>query len=227
MELVVKNEKIKGNLEIRKKDYSSNNPLSNVMFHIYDINDNLIYEGMTDDKGILKVYDLDFGKYYIKEIKPSKYYKLNEEVIYFEVDENDKLITIDITNERYKGSLNFVKIDSKTKEKLPNAKIKIIYKETNEVIFDGLTDNNGEIILKDINAGEYIIKEIQSPNGYILSNEEMTFEIDKDGMEVAVCMENEKIEIPNTKNTTDNNLLMLMCLIVLIFVSRKKKKHEK
>ena len=55
----------------------------------------------------------------------------------------------------------------------------------------------------------------------------MTFEIDKDGMEVAVCMENEKIEIPNTKNTTDNKLLMLMCLIVLIFVSRKKKKHEK
>ena len=144
-----------------------------------------------------------------------------------EVLENDKLITIDITNERYKGSLKFVKIDSKTKEKLPNAKIKIIYKETNEVIFDGLTDNNGEIILKDINAGEYIIKEIQSPNGYILSNEEMTFEIDKDGMEVAVCMENEKIEIPNTKNTTDNNLLMLMCLIVLIFISRKKKKHEK
>ena len=86
---------------------------------------------------------------------------------------------------------------------------------------------DGEIILKDINAGENIIKEIQSPNGYILSNEEMTFEIDKDGMEVAVCMENEKIEIPNTKNTTDNNLLMLMCLIVLIFVSRKKKKHEK
>ena len=227
VELVIKNEKIKGNLEIRKKDYSSNNPLSNVMFHIYDINDNLIYEGMTDDKGILKVCDLDFGKYYIKEIKPSKYYKLNEEVIYFEVLENDKLITIDITNERYKGSLKFVKIDSKTKEKLPNAKIKIIYKETNEVIFDGLTDNNGEIILKDINAGEYIIKEIQSPNGYILSNEEMTFEIDKDGMEVAVCMENEKIEIPNTKNTTDNNLLMLMCLIVLIFISRKKKKHEK
>lgn len=215
-------------LEIKKVDYSNNNPLKDTYFGIYDLNDNLVFEGKTNSYGTLKVENLDIGKYYIKEIIPSKYYRLNPEKIEFEVKKDGELIKLTITNERNTGTLKFLKIDSKTKEKLEFAKIRITYLDTNEVLFEGLTDENGMITLENINAGNYEIVELESPNGYIKNKKPIHFSFEKENEVVEITMENEPIEMPNTTETEDNYKLLFLVLLILI-ISRliNVKNHEK
>lgn len=48
------------------------------------------------------------------------------------------------------------------------------------------------IIVKDIRYGRYYILEKEAPEGYILNEERMYFEIREDGEIVKATMENEK-----------------------------------
>jgi len=215
-------------LEIIKVDYSSGKKLSNAKIGVYDMNDNLIIDGTTNEKGILKIENLEIGKYYIKEIEAPKYYKLSDEKIYFENDKDGKVIKINMTNERNTGTLKFLKVDSKTKETLKNAKIRLTYLDTNEVLYEGTTNELGEITLENINAGTYLIKEITPPYGYLLTEEEITFELVNDKEVVEITMKNEKIEMPNTYVNFDN--LKVLGGITIIFICSKfvkKKRYEK
>jgi len=215
-------------LEITKTDYSSGKVLSNATIGVYDMSDNLIHQGVTDENGILKIENLDIGKYYLKEIKAPKYYKLSDEKIYFENDKDGKVIKINMTNERNTGTLKFYKIDGKTQELLKDAKIRITYLDTNEIIYEGLTNELGEITLENINAGTYSIKEITPPYGYLLKDKEITFEIVEDKDIRCVIMTNEKIEMPNTYMNFDNLKILGLGIIILTcskFI--KKKRYEK
>ena len=133
-----------------------------------------------------------------------------------------------MTNERNTGTLKFYKIDGKTQELLKDAKIRITYLDTNEIIYEGLTNELGEITLENINAGTYSIKEITPPYGYLLKDKEITFEIVEDKDIRCVIMTNEKIEMPNTYMNFDNLKILGLGIIILTcskFI--KKKRYEK
>ena len=215
-------------LEITKIDYSSNKVLKDAKLAIYDLNNNLIFTGITNEEGILKIKNLDIGKYYIKEIEAPKYYNLSEEKIYFDVKKDGELIKISITNERNSGTLKFLKVDDKTKLGLKDTKIRVTYLDTNEVLFEGLTNESGEIILDNIVAGTYSIKEITPSYGYLLNEEEITFELIENNEIIEIVMENKKIEMPNTYLNLDNLKIILICFIVIAITKMiNKEKHEK
>ena len=75
-------------------------PLEGVLFNIYNENNELVYSGLTNESGLLEVNDLILGSYYIKEMKASSGYQILNDKIYFNILENEEVITINITNER-------------------------------------------------------------------------------------------------------------------------------
>ena len=73
-----------GNLKIIKVDSKTNLPLSNALFELYDINNNLKAQGCTNKEGILEFNNLLFDKYKVIERVAPKGYSLNtnEYIIY-------------------------------------------------------------------------------------------------------------------------------------------------
>ena len=134
-----------------------------------------------------------------------------------------------MTNKPIYGTLEFTKTDISTSEPLPNTKIEI-YTEKDELIFEGITDEEGKIIIEELRYGRYYILEKEAPEGYILNTEKMYFEILEDGEIVKCTMTNEQVivEVPNTL-LDDNHLIEILGALLIIFgigvlISENKRK---
>lgn len=226
------NNKLKtGELEFTKTDLTTGKVIPNTKLEIYTENDELIYEGITDEEGKIKIEKLPMGKYYIIETEAATGYRLSEEKVLFEVKENGEIVKANMTNEKKKGTLEFTKQDFSTSETLPNTLIEI-YNEDDELVFSGRTDENGKIVIEELEYGKYYILEKEAPEGYYLNEEKMYFEILEDGEIVKCTMTDEKVivEVPNTE---ENNYIIPISLIlmvgatgVVIYEEIKKRKNK-
>ena len=226
------NNKLKtGELEFTKTDLTTGKVIPNTKLEIYTENDELIYEGITDEEGKIKIEKLPMGKYYIIETEAATGYRLSEEKVLFEVKENGEIVKANMTNEKKKGTLEFTKQDFSTSETLPNTLIEI-YNEDDELVFSGRTDENGKIIIEELEYGKYYILEKEAPEGYYLNEEKMYFEILEDGEIVKCTMTDEKV-IVDVPNTEENNYIIPISLIlmagatgVVIYEEIKKRKNK-
>lgn len=182
----------KGDLEFSKLDLTTGKEIANTKVQIFNEKDGLVFEGITDSKGKIKIEKLVAGKYYIVETEASTGYVLSDEKVYFEIKENGEVIKASMTNKKITGSLEFTKKDFSTDETLPNTKIEI-YNEKDELIFEGVTDENGEIVIPEIEYGKYYILEKEAPEGYVINEEKMYFEILEDGVIIKSEMKDKKI----------------------------------
>ena len=106
-ELTFENEKIKGYIQITKTSSEDNkysklpkeSPLSDVIFEIYDENNNLVDTITTDSTGIAKSKELLKGCYTVKEISSAKYYLLNTNIYNAEIAKDQEIINVDIKND--------------------------------------------------------------------------------------------------------------------------------
>ena len=98
-----KNNLKKGILIIKKIDSLTKNGISDTMFGLYSLDNNLIKKVISDKKGEIIINDLYIGNYYIKELKANDNYLLNDNSYSFEIKnneesnlviENDKIIIV-------------------------------------------------------------------------------------------------------------------------------------
>ena len=95
IELDYFNELMKGSIIIKKVDSLTSVPLSNVVFGLYDANNNLLGEYTTNSEGLITINDLPIGTYYLKELLTNEEYLLNPDIISVLVKDNhDELITV-------------------------------------------------------------------------------------------------------------------------------------
>lgn len=227
----LKNYLPKGTLEFTKTDYSTDKALPNTVIEIYTEDDVLMGTYTTDDKGMVIIKDLPLSngkRYYILEKQTSdSSYLLNEEKMYFEINENGEVVKANMKNEKIKGSLEFTKVDLSTSNPIPNTKIEIYNADTDELIYSGLTDENGKIIIDNLEYGRYYIKEVETASpDYILNTEKMYFEIRENGEVVKATMTNEKVEMPKTFNTDLTSSIIIISTAVLglgLLIYAKKK----
>ena len=219
----------RGSLKIIKKDKDDNTIIPGTKIGIYDIHDNLIYSGITDEKGELLVENILLGKYYIKEIESKEGYVLDNSKHYFEIKENEEKITYEIFNKLKRGSLKIIKKDKDDNTIIPGTKIGI-YDIHDNLIYSGITDEKGELLVENILLGKYYIKEIESKEGYVLDNSKHYFEIKENEELVTLNITNKKeflIQVPNTYKNNFEYLILVITLFINIISFILLKKYEK
>ena len=229
IEINMVNEKIKSILKIIKLD-EENNLLSGIKFGIYDLEDNLIVEKITGEDGLIEI-ELEYGKYYFKELSTLENLVLKEDKTFFEVKEDGAIIENTIVNEFIEGIFELTKTDFATGDVVPNALIEI-YNELGELVFSGKTDDNGLIVVKGLKYGKYSYLEKEAPEGYILNNETHYFEIKENNIIVKDTLTNEKVivEVPDTLNNDYTTITMILLIGIgvglVLYGSHKKRKKD-
>ena len=131
----------------------------------------------TDEKGQTNVKELPYGTYYVKERKAPKGFHLNTEIMEAQPQMKQKLV-LNQKEEPQVPKLDILlkKIDEETKKGLANAEFTFEFYKSGQKIpsltWKDVTDQKGEIHLKkDIQLayGTLIMKEIKSPEGYVLN----------------------------------------------------------
>ncbi len=196
-----------------KVDKSLDLKLSDAFIEVYDYNDKMVFSGKTDDDGMLIFDNVKIGKYYLIEKVAPKYYKLSLDKVYFDVDSDGKVIDVEISNERKKGKLLFIKTDGSGLKRLSNAYFKIYFKDFDKLVYDGKTDNDGMIRLDNLDAGTYCIYESLAPSGYKLDDKPNCFEIKDENEVIKINMTNNMlVKVPDTGEVSFS-FIVKVCLI--------------
>ena len=238
-----KNQQVKGKVTINKTgekliikngSYSYEEvSLEGVKFGIYAREDIITKDGKkhykknelistiyTNDEGVAELDNLFLGKYYIKELSvPNDNLVLDTKEYDFELTYKDQYTEVvtksfEILNKYKKGELIFTKTDLSTGKVLPNTLIEI-YTENNVLIFSGKTDKDGKIIISNLPVGKYFILEKEAPEGYMLTDGKIHFEIKDNGDVVKANMTNQAIEVPNT-SLNDSNVINVIGVVVTL-----------
>ncbi|MEG0297862.1 MAG: SpaA isopeptide-forming pilin-related protein [Clostridium sp.] len=184
----VKPEAIKGNARLIKKDALTKNPLKGAKFIVLDENKVPIknqsggnYEFISNADGVVLVTELPLGKYYFKEIKAPDGYELSQELIEFEIKFNntetvEKVFENTPKAEALVGDVELIKKGHEGKL-LQGVKFGL-YHEDGTLIEEYTTNENGEISIKGLGLGIYYMQEIETLDGYQISNEQYKFKIE-------------------------------------------------
>ncbi|EJQ85254.1 MSCRAMM family protein [Bacillus toyonensis] len=149
----------------------------------------------TDKDGVVKFENVVPGKYTLEETKAPEGYKALEVTVEVNIVANE-LVKQEVLNEKVKekitGQVEITKVDANDTNKILAGAVFEILKDGTKI--DKLTtDKNGKAISKKLEPGDYILKEVQAPEGYTLSNKEVKFTISNQKIEVI------KLQITNQK----------------------------
>jgi len=122
--------------------------------------------------------NLPAGKYTLKETIAPDGYILNEETITFTVDKDGNVEKPVVMKNYPEGTVEISKQDATTGKELPGAHLELTRPDgTKETWVSG----NEPHIIKNLKPGKYTLKETIAPDGYKLSEEIVTFNVDKTG----------------------------------------------
>ncbi len=199
VEVQVENAKELGSLQVIKKDAESGKVLEGAEFKLKNETGQVVGEAKTTNKnGVVTFENLVPGKHTLEETKAPEGYKALEVTVEVNVVANT-VIKQEVLNEKVKekikGQVEITKVDATdTNKKLAGAVFEILKDGTK---IDTLTtDKNGEATSKELEPGDYILKEVQAPEGYELSDKEIEFTISNQKIEVV------KLQITNEKETS-------------------------
>ena len=167
---------------------------------------------------------------YIKELETDGHYILSDEQ-YLSGDT--------VKNKIIRGSIEGLKTNPNGRV-LRSAVIGLFYpfetefsKDTAIEVFE--TDEAGRFLFENVPYGEWIIRELKAPDGYVLSDENYTVTVKENGETVKLNIKNSKIpkppsapESPKTGDTANlliPSAVLFTALAVIIFLSKKFKKE--
>ncbi|PFB43586.1 MSCRAMM family protein [Bacillus cereus] len=190
-----------GKVKIKKVDSNNDNKkLVGAKFKIEDLNGKIVGELVTNEEGEAISKDLPIGNYTLVEKEAPKGYELSKDKIAVKV-EKDAEVEIKIGNKKVPdpmGKMKLVKVDISDKnKKLAGAKFKI--EDLNgKIVGELVTNEEGEVISKDLPIGNYTLVEVEAPKGYELLKDKITVKIEKDA-EVEIKIGNKKLPDPMGK----------------------------
>ena len=167
--------KSKPGLIIKKYDEDTGLPLANAEFSVAVKGGKVIYEGMTDKSGEIRLHDLDVLKdmengvwLTVTELAaPKGYLKAAESKdVYLEAG---KTVEIKFDN-RLRPSLQIMKLDADTKEPLEGA-VFVVKNTEGETIGEYQTDSTGTVVVRDLDETIVTVEEKSAPGNYLLDDE--------------------------------------------------------
>lgn len=162
------------------------------------------------------------GQFYIKELSTGEAYSLNDTKIGVTASfatsgspAQTVVVETPIINEIKRGDHELVKVEANSKETLSGVEFKLVaISENNSEIEVGryTTDENGRIVFKNLEYGNYYAQETKPLEGYlgnpqkfffsIKGGEKVTDELSKENNSTRTVVENEKAPIIHTEATT-------------------------
>lgn len=152
---------------------------------------------------------LPFARYYVQEIATDEHYILNGEkyLVNFEYM-GQEMTTVYVNcgqfvNELKRGTVKGIKVNA-SDEPLENALFGLFDADCTEFTADNAimtekSDEQGKFEFAEVPYGEYIVKEIAAPTGYILSNESYPVTISEDGEFIEITAVNQPITVEISK----------------------------
>ena len=192
----------RGRIEGHKVDDKSE-PLENAVFGLFTADcvkfsrDTAIMTATSDENGYFVFDEIPYGEYIIHEIEAPTGYIFSDESYPVTVSEDGNVVEITAVNKPI--TVEISKRDVYGNE-LKGAKMQIIDSEEN--IVDEWTSDGTDHIVTKLPAGDYTLKEIAAPDGYVIATD-IEFEVFADGT----------IKIRNVDSTAiseDGNPLIVM-----------------
>lgn len=186
--------------------------------------DELVGTITTDTNGIAQLGDLPVGKYYVKEAETAHGYVLDGEPKFVDLsyrDQDTPVVTYDEAwqNNRQKVKVTVLKKEKDTERVLASGIFGLFTREDiknagGDVLMEAdtlielkTTDENGQITFTaDLPVdGNYYVKELYAPDGFVTTNEEQDFTFEYAGAEQAevsydFTFENEATTVELTKS---------------------------
>ena len=218
-----------GDVIVNKFDSENQNrefaTLKGAVYGIYQ-NNELITTIETNEDGIAYFNDLEYGKYYIKEISPSEGYELDTNTYEFEINREKKDIVINSYENVIKGNIILNKYyGDNNNYKKENGAIFEIYDVFNNLI--GRYETIDGVIDIELEYGKYYVIQIKGKSDYTYVDK---FEINVDRKKKYVFdLYDEKevlvVNVPDTYKTDYQRLIspmfLLSGIILIISVIRK------
>ena len=205
---------------------------------------------VTDGTNDLIFDNLTAGKYYLKEIRPADGYNEYTQIITVTIDDDGQAYvnvkkldnnTIKVTNTKTETKIS--KINAVDGKELPGATLEILNekkekmsctildKDGKEKVLDECSWVSGDtpVTIIGLNKGKYYLKETIAPEGFVLNQEMVEFEVTANGTTGKVEMKNELIvEVPNTLSTKSAMLVAIamfdiaLGIGILVYVKRNR-----
>ena len=181
--------------------------------------DGLLSEVSLDEDMTAKFdVQIPFGRYYVQEIATDEHYVLNGEkylVTFKYMGQEVTTVSIDcgqFVNELKRGKVEGIKVNE-SDEPLENALFGLFAVDTAEFTSENaymtaVSDENGYFEFNNIPYGEYAVKEIAAPAGYIFSDEKYHVVINEDGDVIEITAENKPITVEISKRDIYGNELV-------------------
>jgi len=153
-------------------------PLENAVFGLFRIDctefveSNAIMTAISDENGYFEFDEIPYGEYIIHEIEAPRGYILSNKSYPVSISEDGEVI--EITAENKPITVKISKRDIYGNE-LKGAKMQIIDSEGN--IVDEWTSDGTNHVVSKLGAGEYVLKEIAAPDGYVIATD-IKFSVD-------------------------------------------------
>ena len=150
--------------------------------------------------------DLPFGSFYLKELSTDSHYLLNGETFPFTFEYGGPSVAVveiaandgeAITNELIRGEIHGLKTDENGSG-LGGAVIGLFKSDetefsTENALTTATSADDGSFSFTDVPYGNWVLKELESPEGFVLSNEIFSVTIEEDGQVVEISLANERV----------------------------------
>lgn len=153
----------------------------------------------ANGKAVLKT-DLPFGSYYVQELTTDSHYILSDEkypVTFGYLGQDVSVVSLQVKGESIINDLFYGEIQGLKKDDngvgLAGAKIGLFYTFGTEPIMSTVSADDGSFSFKDVPYGEYVVREIEAPEGYVLDETPYNVKIDSDGAVIEIELTNTRI----------------------------------
>ena len=150
--------------------------------------------------------DLPFGSFYLKELSTDSHYLLNGETFPFSFEYGGPSLAVveiaanngeAVSNELIRGEIRGLKTDENGKG-LSGAVIGLFQSDETEftaenALATATSAEDGSFSFTGVPFGDWVLKELESPAGFILSDEIIPVTIEEDGQVVEISLANERI----------------------------------
>lgn len=223
-----------GNLKITKKDADNKTTipqgeaqLAGTTYELYDSANNLTNKIVIDHNGEAYISKLKYGDYKLIETISGKGYLLDNKEYYFNINQENDSIELELLNEVIKSKIiitKYLKNDKKV-ELEQNVKFQVI--NVNNEIYKEIETNENGIAEFELPYGTYTIKQINTTEGYYKIDDFIITIDESSNKEIAFYLHDLKIPDTNEKNIT---LIVWISLIitstVLLFIKINEKKSN-